>query len=118
VTELLSDEQLIKRYVAAASGHRRATEEGNPRKANEQHDILAAAYRELRKRGLAAQRKLLPLLVHADVGVRIWAAAHALEFSPRDGEPVLVAIARLSGPIGFSAEMTLKEWRKGRLEFP
>jgi len=50
--------------------------------------------------------------------VRIWAAAHALEFSPRDGEPVLVAIARLSEPIGFSAEMTLKEWRKGRLEFP
>lgn len=114
----LSDDELIERYIAAASAHHRATEEGRPTIGNKQHDIVAGVYRELRRRGDLARRRLLPLLAHPDVGVRGWAAAHALEFSPGDGEPVLAAIAGLGGLTGFNAKMTLEEWKKGRLEFP
>ncbi|HEY4640547.1 MAG TPA: DUF2019 domain-containing protein [Thermoanaerobaculia bacterium] len=118
MTERQSDEELIKQYAAAAARHHRETLEGTPRAANRQHDILAAAYRELRKRGAGAQNKLLSLLDDPDAGVRSWAAAHALEFAPAAGEPVLQEIARIPGLTGFNAQMTLQEWKKGRLQFP
>jgi hypothetical protein len=43
-----------------------------------------------------------------------------MEFAPTEGEPVLTELAESeeSGFIGFDAEMTLREWRKGRLRFP
>ena len=109
---------LVSAYVAAAAAHGRATEKGDYEAANQQHEILAAAYRELRERGLEAQRALLPLL-SGELPVRVWVAAHALEFAPEVGEQVLVGVA--SGPAGPSrmdAEMTLREWRRGTLRFP
>jgi len=63
---------------------------------------------------------LLGLLDSPDVGVKLWAASHALEFAPTDGELVLEALSR-SSEIGISkltAETTLKEWKKGSLKFP
>jgi len=62
---------------------------------------------------------LLPLLQHPDLGVRAWAAAHALEFAAAEGEPVLVATADIPGSlVSFSAKMTLRQWREGTLRFP
>jgi hypothetical protein len=62
---------------------------------------------------------LLVLLEHPDASVAGWAGAHALEFTPDEGEPALVALTeRDDGLIGFGAEITLEEWRAGRLSFP
>lgn len=83
---------------------------------NANHDIVADVYRELRRRG--SESILLALLDNPDAGVRAWAASHALEFAPDQGEPVLKALASDEGLLGFSAEMTLREWRKGTLSFP
>jgi len=108
--------QLLSLYVDAASAHLRASKQGDHKRANPQHDIVAAAYRELRERGEEAA--LLPLLAHADPGVRSWAGAHALEFSPRAGEKVLEELTAEPGPVGFNAQMTLETWRGGELRFP
>jgi hypothetical protein len=70
----------VSAYADAASAHGRATAAGESNCAN---DRLAAIYRELRHEG--QRERLLPLLEHADAAVRVWAAAHALEFAP-DGE--------------------------------
>ncbi|WP_394841148.1 DUF2019 domain-containing protein [Pendulispora brunnea] len=109
-------EELLIRYQEAASKHGTATRSGASEEANEAHDLIAATYAEIRRRG--EQRKLLPLLTDSDVGIRLWAAAHALEFAPEDGERVLQAIEtgqhRL---LSFSAKVTLQEWRAGRLKF-
>jgi len=113
-----SDEALIETYRIAASDHGRASASGDYRHANRAHDRLALAYRTLRARGPGSQAKLLHLIRDRDVGVRTWVAAHALEFSPAAGEPVLVELAAQPGPVGFGAKMTLKEWRAGRLRFP
>jgi hypothetical protein len=59
---------------------------------------------------------LLPLLEDSDVHVRMWAAAHALEFAPSEAEPVLASIGKLPGLAGLSARMTLQEWQKGRAD--
>jgi Domain of unknown function (DUF2019) len=74
-------------------------------------------YRELRDEG--QRERLLPLLNHADVAVRAWTAAHALEFAPDEGERVLEEIATIDqGILGFDAQQTLSVWREGGLSFP
>ena len=79
--------------------------------------MIASVYRELRRRG--AQSSLLVLLDSSEPGMRCWAAAHAMDFAPAEGEPVLTALSESdkSGLIGFDAKMTLREWRRGRLRF-
>jgi hypothetical protein len=88
----------VSAYVEASAAHGRATVEGDSKSANDAHDRLAAVYRELRDEG--QRERLLPLLNHADVAVRAWAAAHALEFAPDQGERVL-------GGFGETASETL-----------
>jgi hypothetical protein len=113
-----SVDDLLSTYVDAATAHIRASAEGNYEAANDQHDTVAAVYRELRRRGPQAQTTLLALLDHPDPAVRAWAGAHALEFSPEDGERTLTELAATGGLAGFTAEMTLKTWRRGGLQFP
>ncbi len=111
--------ELIKMYTEAASRHGAATESGDYKEANRQHDVVAKVYRELRRRGSDAQRALLPLLAEQDLGVRTWAAAHALEFAPAEGKRVLAAAAEVPNSlVSLSAKMTLREWEAGRLRFP
>ena len=112
-------EQLVGRYAKAAMAHGRATEAGDHKKANRAYDELAAIYRELRRRGPDAQRALLPLLNDPEPGVCAWAASHALEFAPVEGEPVLRALESIpKSLVSFSAKMTLQQWREGKLQFP
>ncbi len=111
-------DSLLKAYRDSASAHRTATNEGDSRRGNREHDVLAAVYRELRGRGMTTQRSLLGLLDDPDLGVRGWAASHAMEFAPEEGRPVLEELAQSGGILGFSAAMTLKEWQKGNLRFP
>jgi hypothetical protein len=104
-------------YAEAAAAHGHATAEGDSRSANAAHDRLAAVYRELRAEGERA--RLLPLLKHAHPAVRTWAAAHALEFAPDQGERVLEEVAATEHSIlGFDAKQTLSVWREGGLSFP
>lgn len=113
-----SIDSLVKAYAEAAAAHGETYETGDYKKGNREYDILAANYRELRARGHHAQLHLLELLNDSNSHVRGWAASHALEFAPERGEPVLTELARRGGLTGFSAEMTLEEWRKGSLKFP
>jgi hypothetical protein len=110
---------LVKRYTESSAAHGRATEAGDHTAANLAYDALAEVYRQLRRRGADAQRALIPLLEHPDVGVRAWAGAHALEFSPEQGERVLMRLAEIPRSlISLSAEMTLRQWHDGKLRFP
>jgi hypothetical protein len=114
-----SVEALVETYRESAVAHGQATEKGNHRTANRNHDVIAAVYRELRRRGRDAQEALLPLLDDINPHVRACSAAHALEFARDRGEVVLKRLA--SGPpsaVRLNAEMTLSEWHKGSLSFP
>jgi len=77
-------------------------------------DLLVAIQRELRTRGMEAQRQLLSLLDDPDPGTRCWAAASVLEFAPDEGERVLTDLSKnAEGLVGFSAEWTLEQWKAG-----
>jgi hypothetical protein len=111
-------DRIVEVYAAAAAHHHRARQHGDSRGATMAFDEVGAAYRELRARGIDAQRALLPLLKHEDSAVRLAAGAHALEFAPDDGEPALTELAADDETsIAFDAEMTLEVWREGELRF-
>lgn len=112
----LAIDSLIDQYKNAAFLHGLYYDSN---KINEQHAKICAIYQELRRRGGNQQHQLLALLDDPMASVRCWAAAHALEFSPERGAPVLEELAKSEKSLaGFNAEMTLKEWRKGTLKFP
>lgn len=113
--DTLSTDELVAQYADAASVHGEATVTGS-HPANDEADLIAAVYRELRRRG--SESALLVLLESREEGVRGWAGAHALEFAPEQGEPVLAELAESPGLHGFDAQITLREWRAGRLTFP
>ncbi len=109
-------EELVQEYEQAAETHGQALSAGDNRSANRAYDRLASAYRELRNRSVT--HLLLPLLSCEDKSVRLWVAAHALEFAPELGEPVLLELAARPGLLRTRAEYTLKAWREGTLKFP
>jgi hypothetical protein len=110
--------EIVQTYFEAATEHGRASETADSSAGNQPAQVVAAAYGELRTRGPEAQRALLVLLDHPDAGVRSWAAAHALDFAPEEGEPVLEDLARAADVVGFNAKMTLEAWKRGELKFP
>jgi len=111
-----SIDELVQEYEQAAVAYGQALAAANHRAANRAHDRIASAYRELRSR--AAASHLLPLLKSEDENVRSCAAAHALEFAPDQGEPVLLEFVARPGRIRTRAEYALKAWREGTLKFP
>ena len=110
--------RLVEVYRDAAILHGEATETGDHKTANICADLISEVYADLRQRGASAQRALLPLLTDPASGVRLWSASHALEFVPEEGEAILKKFASGETLLGSSAEMTLNEWRAGRLRFP
>jgi Domain of unknown function (DUF2019) len=114
--EAVPTDELVVLYRDAGRIHGEATMSGDNKVGNPKAVLIADVYRELRRRG--TESVLAVLLDDPDPGVRAWAGAHALEFAPDEGEPVLEALeAGGYGPISFSAEMTLEVWRDGELRF-
>ncbi len=109
---------LVAAYAEAARAHGSATDDGDHKKANKAHDQIASIYSELRRRGLEAQRALLPLLFDPHPWVRSWSASHALDFGAAEGAAVLERLAGVKGAVAISAHYTLEAWRNGTLKFP
>jgi hypothetical protein len=109
-------EELVQEFERAGVAYDQALGAADHRAANRAADRIAGAYRELRSR--AAAPHLLPLLKSENEYVRTCVAAHALEFAPEQGEPVLLWLAARPGPHRTAAKYALKEWRAGTLKFP
>lgn len=108
--------QLGASYRTAALEHAAATAAGRHRLANRNHDLIASIVRELRTRGRDGEKTLENLLRDKELAVRVWAATHCLAFAPADAERVLSeAAAGPPSPVRLAAEMTLSEWKAGRL---
>src|SRR5687767_10244301 len=108
-------DSLVLLYSEAAAAHGKESDKADPDIGNQQADIIATVYSELRRRGRDAQLALLPLLKHTDPHVRGWTGAHALEFASAEGVATLEELRKCGGMLGFDAEITLEEWRKGKL---
>jgi hypothetical protein len=113
----LPTEQLVEKTRALSAERWRAIYAGKPKDGNRMFDLLVAIHKELRARGIEAQRQLLRLLDDPDPGIRCWVATAVLEFAPAEGERVLTDIAEhADGLVGFSAEWALEKWKAGTLK--
>jgi len=115
--------RLVERYIEIASLVGRIGVDDS-RAGNRAHKRLTGVVRQLAAFGEDAKRVMMPLLDHENVDVRLYTAAQVLasrtaeEAEKRRAEEVCESARRLPGLAGFSAEMTLKEWRDGKLGPP
>lgn len=106
-------ETLLIRFGDAASKHGAATETGDHKMANRNHAIIIKTVKYIDK--YFRRDVLQPLLISPDAGVRLWAASYTLPINEAEAVRVLEALSEEQTLVGFSAKMTVKEWKKGNL---
>ena len=103
-------------YRKAAAERANAVAVGRHRVANRNYDLIVSIARELRSRGRDGECALEQMLEHESLEVRVWAAFHCLPFAATAAEQVLKEAAEgPPSPTRLEAEMTLSEWKAGRL---
>jgi hypothetical protein len=109
-----ANEQL---YVTSAREHGAATLKGDSAATNRAYYNLIQALRGLRGSRDRGVLFLTSLLNDADPAVVAWAATHLLPFKEKEACLALEEIAKRGiRLISLDAEMTLEEWRSGRLK--
>lgn len=101
-------------YVESAKKHGQAMARSDPKSANQAVTQLRQALAVLRSSG-AGGEALVSLLDSANSSVRGWAARDLLLTHPDRAQAVLERLAKEPGEVGLDAEITLQEWRAGRL---
>jgi HEAT repeat protein len=105
--------ELVEQYRQGAIG---TGDVSDPKKANKSARRMITAYRVLRGTEEGRQA-LVSLLEDDEPSVRCNAAAHCLQWIPHVARHILEVLRDSQGPFSFDAEMTLKEYDKGRLKF-
>lgn len=107
-------EEIIEAFRIAASTHAQATENGDYKTANKNYDDIVRSAKYLREKYSILD--LEPLLESDNVGVRLWSASYLLNAASSNAVTTLEEIAKASSIHSFTAEMTLKQFRAGKLE--
>ena len=106
--------ELLVQYREAAE---RAGDLSNPKQQNKWADRLHICYKLLRE-APPGREGIIALMADANPSVREWAAAHSLQWMPERARSVLEELRDMKVfPYSLNAEMTLKEFDKGRLTF-
>lgn len=114
------NEEAIKKIeqeiIENAIIHGECTLNGDFKKGNKAFNKIGKAKKKLYFNGEDSYVKsLFKILSHHDPNVKQFASTNLLPFEPEIARDVLNEIAKLPNSIGFSSEMVLKEWDKGRL---
>ena len=105
----------IDTFVDACIAKGEGEESGNTKDDRKHYKIIHSSYLQLKDAGRLEE--LLNLLNHENPYVRLWAASYTLQIAPAKAEKTLRKLSCIRGiPAGFSASITLKEWRAGRLQ--
>lgn len=106
----------LNKFVNACTLKGEYEEIGDSKNGNKQYKIIHSIYLLLKKENRLEE--LIELLDHENPYVRSWAAGYTLQIFPLRAEKILEELTDIkSKPVGFNAEMTLREWRKGNLKF-
>ena len=106
-------------YELAAAAHGEATLAGDDKKANQSYSDIIRHLSNLRKQEDDGEASLFSLSKSENRSVACWASTHLLTTNEAEAILRLEELTEIdSGPVGFDAEMVLKEWRAGRLKLP
>lgn len=104
-------------FIEAAKDHGRGIVDGDSQITNHAYDELVSAIRDLRKTRDRGELFLTGLLNEENLSVVRAAATYLLPLREVEAVHALERVAKDALPlIAFGAEMTLKEWRAGRLK--
>ncbi len=106
-----------ERYLRAAEKWAVAQEASNTRAANRVHDRELIPALKAASQDAEEVERIVARVENANPGVRLWAACFALRHNRVKAERALARLSKLPNLwAGFSAELTLREWKKGTLE--
>lgn len=104
-------------FVESAKEHGQGIIEGDPNITNRAYDRVVSAIKDLRKCPDRGELFLTGLLGREDLSVVRAAATYLLPLREKEAVRALERVAKDGLPlIAFGADMTLKEWRAGRLK--
>lgn len=105
---------LLAQYRQAAD----VTDElADSRKQNQAAHRIHACYKALRETE-EGKEGIIALMSDPNPHIRVWAAAHSLQWVPETAQAVLQALCNENVfPYSLDAQMTLEEYRTGRLSF-
>lgn len=109
---------LEQQYRSFAEAHGAATQKGDYKSANKNHDELMEVLASIRKAGSEGQAVLTRLAGDSNEAVACWAATHCLPFDEVAALSVLAPLSEQPGPMGFNAKMVLQQWKNGQLTIP
>jgi hypothetical protein len=120
VAESAADEALaaLDTFRRAALEKDRRIRGGDASEDTALHMKMAENLRLLFRLGAAGSDCIEALLRDERPQVAAWVAAELAARGEERGTEVLESIARLAGPDGFAARITLEEFRRGRLRSP
>jgi len=104
----------LEKFKDAAAKHTEATEQGDYKTANKCYGVIAKAVLFLKEQNEIQQ--LSVFLNHNSIGVCVWAATYLLPVKEREATQLLEQIAGGTGIHSFTANTTLREWRRGNLK--
>ena len=110
---MMSDNQILKTFIAQATEHGLAIAEGDHKKANKLHKKIQALYDQAKKDDIT--HLFEQLLKDNNENVRLWAATFSLKSSPQLAEETLNNLTELTTITGLSAKTTLQLWNQGKL---
>ena len=92
--------RMLSEYREAAHG----TSATDPKLANRSHGVMHGIYKTLRQTD-GGRRGILSLTKDSSPHVRLWAAAHSLEWAPDPAREALEALRESGGACSFDAEI-------------
>jgi len=107
---------LLDDYIAAAADYGSALRSGDSRKADEAVSRIESAYVLMKGEAMWAER-LRSLLGRPEEEVRLWAAAHLINYCEVEAKAALLEIIAKESVIGLVAELTLDRWKTGDLKY-
>lgn len=108
---------LIEKYVIASINYGAAQEEGDAKKVNKNASIIRKVRAQIKENYSLYVESLEQLLDHENDYVRLKSAFDLLPVFTDKAEKTLLELSNKKGLLGFEAEMTLQEWKKGNLLF-
>lgn len=110
-------DKLLTDFINAAIKRETALECGNVKIANKKYAEMDRIREQWMEEPEGLPELLEPLLAHESDAVKLAAAFTLLRFTPEQCECVMEEIASKGGDTAFEAEMTLREWKNGRIKF-
>jgi hypothetical protein len=110
--------QLEQQYRSYAEAHGVASQKGDYKSANKNHDKLMGVLAAIRKVGSEGEAALVRLSNDPNQALSCWAATHSLPFNEVAALKILEQLSERAGPVGFDAKMVVQQWKSGQITIP